>query len=220
MSTPLGIPVETGTVHGELTVPADATGVVVFAHGAGSSRHSPRNTAVARSLQDAGLATLLFDMLTEEEERGEQAGNTLRFDVSLLAGRLQRMLDELDGRGDTHNLGCGLFGASTGAAAALTTASAAPGQVRAVVSRGGRPDLAGSALESVTSPTRFIVGGKDRDVLRLNEQAAERLNAPHDLRVVPGASHLFEEPGTLEQVADLAADWFTTHLAPLEPQRR
>lgn len=217
MSAPLEMPVETGTVHGDLTLPADATGIVVFAHGAGSSRHSPRNTAVARSLQDAGLATLLFDMLTEEEERGEQAGNALRFDISLLAGRLQRMLDELDARGDTHNLGCGLFGASTGAAAALTTAAEAPGQVRAVVSRGGRPDLAESALESVNCPTRFIVGGKDRDVLRLNEQAAERLAAAQDVCVVPAASHLFEEPGALEQVADLARDWFTTHLSPLEP---
>lgn len=217
MTTALEMRVDAGTVHGDLTVPADATGVVVFAHGAGSSRHSPRNTAVARSLRNAGLATLLFDMLTEEEERGEQAGNALRFDVSLLAGRLRRMLDELDGRRDTHNLGCGLFGASTGAAAALTTASEAPGQVRAVVSRGGRPDLAGAALESVNCPTRLIVGGKDTDVLRLNEQAAERLDAPHDLRVVPGASHLFEEQGTLEQVADLARDWFITHLAPLEP---
>src|SRR5699024_3068494 len=206
-----------GTVHGDLTVPADAGGVVVFAHGAGSSRHSPRNTAVARSLQDAGLATLLFDMLTEQEEQGEQAGGTLRFDIPLLAGRLQRMMLDLGEHTEIGGLDYGLFGASTGAAAALTAAAETPDRVRAVVSRGGRPDLAGSALDSVRCPTRLIVGGNDQQVLRDNEQAARRLHAAHDLRVVPGASHLFEEQGALEQVADFARDWFVTHLSA-QPQ--
>lgn len=212
MTTPVELAVGAGAVHGDLTVPADATGVVVFAHGAGSSRQSPRNTAVARSLQDAGLATLLFDMLTEEEERGEQAGATLRFDVDLLSERLRRMLAELATRDSTRGLACGLFGASTGAAAALSAAAEAADRVHAVVSRGGRPDLAGAALPRVRCPTRLIVGGRDPDVLQLNEQAAEQLGAPHDVHVVPGASHLFEEPGTLEQVANLAREWFTKHL--------
>lgn len=212
MTSPVELRVGAGTVHGELTVPADATGVVVFAHGAGSSRHSSRNAAVARSLQDAGLATLLFDMLTEQEEQGEQAGGTLRFDIPLLAGRLQRMMLDIRERPEISGLGYGLFGASTGAAAALTAAAETPDRVRAVVSRGGRPDLAGSALEAVQCPTRLIVGGNDPDVLQLNEQAAQRLGAAHDLRVVPGASHLFEEEGALEQVADFAREWFTTHL--------
>src|SRR5699024_8345419 len=165
MTTQVELRVGAGTVHGVLTVPAVAGGVVVFAHGAASSRHSPRNTAVARSLQVAGLATLLFDMLTEPEEQGEQAGGTLRFDIPLLAGRLQRMMLEVGEHTQVRGLDYGLFGASTGAAAALTAAAETPDRVRAVVSRGGRPDLAGSALGSVRCPTRLIVGGNDPEVL-------------------------------------------------------
>lgn len=196
------IPIVVGAVRGDLTVPADAVGVVAFAHGSGSSRHSPRNIAVARTLQDNRMATALFDLL----EPGEATG--LRFDTQLLANRLLRIMDELERREPTRELPLGLFGASTGAAAALLAAADRPDRVRAVVSRGGRTDLAGVALPRVTCPVRLIVGEHDREVLRLNEDAASRLGGPHELVVIPGTSHLFEETGTLEAVAELASGAF------------
>ncbi len=188
-------------LHGDLTMPAGAIGVVIFVHGSGSSRHSPRNIAVARTLQDYRLGTLLFDLLGEHED-------DRRFDVDLLVCRLLRVLGGRD-----WGLPVGLFGASTGAAAALGVAATWPENVRAVVSRGGRPDLAGDYLPQVTTPTLLIVGGEDRQVLRLNEDAAKQLGGHAEVRVVPGATHLFEEPGALQAVAELAATWFTTHLS-------
>ncbi|MET7935557.1 dienelactone hydrolase family protein [Streptomyces sp. NPDC005322] len=193
---------------GDLALPEPAFGVVAFAHGSGSSRHSPRNRAVARVLQDAGLATLLFDLLTEAEERVDAITAEHRFDIPLLGRRLVAAVDWLAGHPATSGLPVGLFGASTGAAAALTAATERPERVGAVVSRGGRPDLAGGALSRVRAPVLLIVGGDDHEVLRLNEQAAAMLAAPHEIHVVPGASHLFEEPGTLEQAAQAARDWF------------
>lgn len=204
------IPAGAVTLEGHLYLPDRPPGVVVFAHGSGSSRHSPRNRFVASVLQEAGLGTLLLDLLTPEEERDR--ANV--FDVELLAGRLAvavRSVRDLD-RPDAAGAAIGLFGASTGAAAALW-AAADPGlQVAAVVSRGGRPDLAGARLAAVTAPTLLIVGGEDRVVLGLNDQAALQLSGPHRLAVVPGATHLFQEPGTLAQVARLASDWFGQHL--------
>ncbi|MFD9895741.1 dienelactone hydrolase family protein [Amycolatopsis sp. NPDC059027] len=212
MTVPFAIDTGATSVQGDLTVPADATGVVVFAHGSGSSRHSPRNQAVAKTLQDNKFATLLFDLLSRDEEAADAAGGQLRFDVGLLADRLVRAIDELARHDPVHGLPLGLFGASTGAAAALRAAAERPEVVRAVVSRGGRPDLAGPALAEVTSPVLLIVGARDRTVLRLNEEAAKHLAGPMELLVVPGATHLFEEPGTLERVAEAAASWFTGHL--------
>lgn len=195
------------TLDADLVVPPGARGIVVFAHGSGSGRGSPRNRQVARTLQDAGLATLLLDLLTAEEERTRD----LRFDIGLLAGRLVGALDWLADRPDTAGLVPGLFGASTGAGAALVAAAHRPERVDAVVSRGGRPDLAGDTLPGVRAPTLLIVGGQDRTVLDLNRAALERL-AGGELAVIPGATHLFEEPGALEQVAGLARDWFARHL--------
>ncbi|MFD5466769.1 phosphoribosyltransferase family protein [Kitasatospora sp. NPDC127059] len=195
---------------GQLTVPDGATGIVVFAHGSGSSRHSPRNRFVAAELNRAGLATLLFDLLTEEE--AFDRANV--FDTALLARRLTDATHWLRGRGDVGDLAVGYFGASTGAAAALWAAAEPDSPARAVVSRGGRPDLAGPRLPAVTAPTLLIVGGDDQVVLGLNQQAQARLQCENQLAVIPGATHLFEEPGTLEQAADLAAQWFTAHLAP------
>ncbi|MCQ8188339.1 dienelactone hydrolase family protein [Streptomyces rugosispiralis] len=193
---------------GDLALPEQPIGVVAFAHGSGSSRHSPRNRAVARVLQDADLATLLFDLLTEAEERMDAITAELRFDIPLLGRRLVAAMNWLDGHPATSGLPVGLFGASTGAAAALTAAAERPERVAAVVSRGGRPDLAGGALNRVRAPVLLIVGGDDHEVLRLNQQAAAMLAAPQEIHVVPGASHLFEEPGTLEQAAEAARDWF------------
>ncbi|GAA2321903.1 dienelactone hydrolase family protein [Streptomyces violaceusniger] len=193
---------------GDLALPEQPIGVVAFAHGSGSSRHSPRNRAVARVLQDADLATLLFDLLTEAEERMDAITAELRFDIPLLGRRLVAAVNWLDGHPATSGLPVGLFGASTGAAAALTAAAERPERVAAVVSRGGRPDLAGGALNRVRAPVLLIVGGDDHEVLRLNQQAAAMLAAPQEIHVVPGASHLFEEPGTLEQAAEAARDWF------------
>jgi putative phosphoribosyl transferase len=201
-------------LEGDLRIPADARGVVLFAHGSGSGRHSPRNQLVAATLDQAGFATLLLDLLTAEEEAAEQAGGMLRFDVGLLADRLQAAMDWLRNEPRTRALPLGLFGASTGAAAALLAAAARPDQVGAVVSRGGRPDLAGPALERVRAPTLLIVGGRDPQVLALNRAAQARLGGPVELVVVPGATHLFEEPGALEQVARLARDWFARWLTP------
>jgi putative phosphoribosyl transferase len=197
---------------GLLAVPADPAGLVVFAHGSGSSAASPRNRAVAAGLSGAGLATLLFDLLTEAEGRRREAV----FDVDLLAGRLVAATRWASGRTDVGRLPVGYFGASTGAAAALVAAADLGDEVRAVVSRGGRPDLAGDRLPDVTAPTLLVVGGRDTQVLRLNERARELLRCECRLEVVPGATHLFEEPGTLERVAGLARDWFQAHL-PREP---
>jgi putative phosphoribosyl transferase len=197
----------------DLAVPATARGVVLFAHGSGSGRLSPRNRLVAARLQRAGLATLLLDLLTAEEEAAEQAGGRLRFDVQLLAGRLVAALDWLATEQRTGGLPVGLFGASTGAGAALLVAADRPAVVAAVVSRGGRPDQAGGVLDRVRAPTLLVVGGRDRTVLARNRAALEGLAGPARLEVVAGASHLFPEPGALERVAELAAAWFLAHLA-------
>jgi dienelactone hydrolase len=199
-------------LRGTLTVPQPCRGVVVFAHGSGSSRHSPRNAQVAEVLQRAGLATLLFDLLTADEERADAVDGHLRFDVDLLSRRLDAAVLAAAGDPRVADAPVGLFGASTGAAAALVTAARLPGTVRAVVSRGGRPDLAGSALPAVPAPVLLVVGSRDGTVLQLNREAARRLRAEHELAVVPGATHLFAEPGTLDAAARLAADWFVAHL--------
>ncbi|TDB70157.1 dienelactone hydrolase family protein [Micromonospora sp. KC723] len=207
------VPVGTAGLPADIDGPDDATGVVLFAHGSGSSRHSPRNVAVARVLQRRGLVTVLVDLLTPEEDAVDAVTAELRFDIGMLADRLAGIVDWLGTEPSLARHPVGLFGASTGAAAALVAAAARPERVAAVVSRGGRPDLAGPALSAVRAPTLLLVGGLDEQVITLNEQAAELLAAPHRLRIVPGATHLFEEPGTLEQVADGASDWFATHLA-------
>ncbi|MDQ0841220.1 MULTISPECIES: dienelactone hydrolase family protein [unclassified Streptomyces] len=196
------------TLTGDLVLPEAAPGIVCFAHGSGSSRHSPRNRQVAETLQRAGLGTLLMDLLSEEEERVDRVTAELRFDIPLLGRRVSAAVDRLAERPDTGSLPVGLFGASTGAAAALVAAAARADRVSAVVSRGGRPDLAGTALGRVRAPVLLIVGGEDREVLELNEQAAEQLTAEYRVHVIPGATHLFEEPGTLEAAADAARDWF------------
>lgn len=195
----------------DVVVPDGAYGVVLFAHGSGSSRHSPRNRAVAEELNRRGLATVLMDLLTFEEDRADGGP---RFDIGLLAERLVGAIDRLTTEPTTAHLSLGLFGASTGGAAALVAAATRPEAVRAVVSRGGRPDLAGAALSQVRAPTLLIVGEFDPMVADLNERARNVLAAPSEVRIVPGASHLFEEPGTLEEVAAQAADWFTGALRP------
>jgi pimeloyl-ACP methyl ester carboxylesterase len=186
--------------------------VVLFAHGSGSSRHSPRNRLVASRLRDHRFTTVLADLLTPEEEEQDAATGALRFDIGLLAGRMTALVDWAVTAEATRHLPIGLFGASTGAAAALVCAAARRAVVRAVVSRGGRPDLAGEALAGVRAPTLLIVGEQDRQVRLLNQQAATRLPAGYEIHVVPGATHLFEEPGALSDVADQAAKWFQTHL--------
>jgi dienelactone hydrolase len=193
---------------GDLVPPGPVRSIVLFAHGSGSSRFSPRNRAVAAELHEAGLGTLLLDLLTEQEERRDAVTAEHRFDIPLLARRLVTTIDWLDQQPGTGGMPVGLFGASTGAAAALLTAAERPEQVYAVVSRGGRPDLAADALERVRAPVLLIVGGDDLEVLRLNREAAGRLSAPYRIHVVQGATHLFEEPGALEQVAEAARDWF------------
>jgi len=195
------------SLPGILEVPNDASGIVVFAHGSGSSRLSPRNAAVAHDLNSRGHATLLFDLLTP----AESVDRANVFDIGLLGGRLEHVCRWLRDRSETAELNIGLFGASTGAAAALVAAAALPEHVSAVVSRGGRPDLAGPALPRVTAPTLLIVGSLDTVVIGLNQQALAAMSGGHELVVVPGASHLFEEPGTLDQVADLAGAWFADH---------
>jgi pimeloyl-ACP methyl ester carboxylesterase len=196
----------------DVAVPTQARGVVVFAHGSGSGRHSPRNRYVAGELQTAGLATVLADLLTEQEERIDARTGELRFDISLLAVRVIALIDWVTGYEPTAGLPVGLFGASTGAAAALVAAAARPEPVRAVVSRGGRPDLAGEFLRLVHRPTLLIVGENDATVIELNRRAAQKLSGEARLVIVPGATHLFEEPGALEQAAALARDWFLRHL--------
>ena len=200
------------TLRGILGVPKDARSVVLFAHGSGSGRLSSRNNFVARSLQDAGHATLLTDLLTEEEERADAGTGYLRFDIGFLAKRLEAATTWLAGSADTRLLDIGFFGASTGAAAALVAAAEMPDAVHAVVSRGGRPDLAGDHLAKVKAPTLLIVGSRDVPVLPLNEDALAKLRCAKKLEIVPGASHLFEEPGTLEVVSRLAASWFSRYL--------
>ncbi|MFI7604929.1 dienelactone hydrolase family protein [Micromonospora sp. NPDC049366] len=207
------IPVGQVRLVADLVLPADPVGVVLFAHGSGSSRHSPRNTAVAQVLNGRALGTVLVDLLTPAEDVLDSRTAELRFDIPFLADRLAGIVDWLRAEPATRQLAIGLFGASTGAAAALVSASARPDEVRAVVSRGGRPDLAGAALAAVRAPTLLLVGGLDKQVITLNEQARDALPGQVELRVVPGATHLFEEPGTLEQVADDATDWFARHLA-------
>jgi putative phosphoribosyl transferase len=208
------IPVGEDSIAGDLVIPIHAHGIVLFAHGSGSSRHSPRNRFVAQELQKAGLATLLMDLLTTAEERiDETTGGSLRFDIGLLAGRLEASSDWVRTNPSTHQLSIGYFGASTGAAAALVAAAAEwRGKVKAVVSRGGRPDLAKEALSVVRAPTLLIVGGDDQVVIGLNRQALDKLSCEKRLEIVPGATHLFEEPGTLERVAALAVDWFSRYL--------
>lgn len=199
---------EGGAIAGDLTLPGRPRGLVLFAHGSGSSRHSPRNREVAAALNAAGMATLLIDLLTPREE--QRRANV--FDIELLAGRLLAAMALVRGRADIGGLDLGLFGASTGAAAALCAAAAGGDQVRAVVSRGGRPDLAGPWLADVRAPTLLVVGGHDEAVIELNRAALARLRCPAELEIVPGAGHLFEEPGTLEVVERLATDWFAAHL--------
>jgi len=206
-------------LDGELIIPAGATGVVLFAHGSGSSRHSPRNQFVAERIRAAGVGTLLFDLLTREEEAVDIQTRHLRFDIRLLADRLVDATRWGWGYEETKDLQPGYFGSSTGAAAALVAAAELGDRVGAVVSRGGRPDLAGrEALRRVKSPTLLIVGGRDYQVIELNEQAYALLNCEKELRIVEGATHLFEEPGTLEEVANLAGDWFERHLRPQSSQ--
>jgi putative phosphoribosyl transferase len=206
------VPAGDDVVDGDLVVPEGACAVVVFAHGSGSSRHSPRNRQVAEGLRRVGLATLLVDLLTASEEEVDLRTGELRFDVGLLAGRLTAATDWLHADAAVSRLPVGYFGASTGAAAALVAAASASDGAGAVVSRGGRPDLAGAALADVQAPTLLVVGSRDPQVLDLNRMALERLAADKRLEVVPGATHLFEEPGALERVTQLAAEWFTRHL--------
>ena len=200
-------------LHGDLVIPANAAAVIAFAHGSGSSRHSPRNQYVARVFEQGGLATLLFDLLTSDEERIDARTGHLRFDIALLARRLAAATAWLKKDDDTRELRVGYFGASTGAAAALVAASERPEDVYAVVSRGGRPDLAGATLPLVKAPTLLIVGGDDTPVIAMNQDALQQLRVSEKkLVIVPGATHLFEEPGALEEVAALACGWFQKEL--------
>src|SRR5438477_4107961 len=205
------IPAGRATMDGNLTMVDQAKGLVLFAHGSGSSRHSPRNQFVAQTLNDAGLATLLFDLLTPEEESVDLYTREHRFDIGLLAERLVQATRWAKQQKETRDLPIGYFGSSTGGGAALVAAAELPEEVGAVVSRGGRPDLAGDALPKVKAPTLLIVGGEDYVVIELNEQARAQMKCECKIDIVPGATHLFEEPGTLEQVAKLASDWFSLH---------
>jgi len=206
------IPVNGAAIEGDLALPPDARGIVVFAHGSGSSRRSPRNRQVARAINAGGFGTLLLDLLTAAEDEVDRRSRALRFDVQLLARRLVHATRWLARQPGTASLSLGCFGASTGAAAALLAAAHDREHIRAVVSRGGRPDLAGDALSLVRAPTLLIVGGRDKDVLELNRQALDLMLGERRLEVVPGATHLFEEPGALERVAELARDWFEGRL--------
>jgi putative phosphoribosyl transferase len=199
-------------LSGNLHIPGAATALVLFAHGSGSSRHSPRNQFVARALNDAGLATLLFDLLTQEEETIDTQTREHRFNIHLLAERLDHATKWAKQQEETGDFRIGYFGSSTGGAAALVAAADNPQDVGAVVSRGGRPDLAGVALPKVQAPTLLVVGGDDDIVIELNEQARDRMRCEVKLEIIPGATHLFEEPGALEKVAQLASDWFVNHI--------
>jgi pimeloyl-ACP methyl ester carboxylesterase len=209
------IPIKGAELGGKLDLPSDALGLVIFAHGSGSSRHSPRNQSVAGVLREAGLGTLLFDLLTPEEEQAEAHTRHLRFDIPFLAKRLVEATRWVLDHASSRDLNTGYFGSSTGAAAALVAAAKMGEEVGAIVSRGGRPDLAGEALELVRCPTLLLVGGNDPEVLGLNEEAYAVLRCEKALRRIPSASHLFEEPGTLELVARMACEWFIHHLLPL-----
>ncbi|MBE7494918.1 MAG: dienelactone hydrolase family protein [Verrucomicrobiaceae bacterium] len=200
-------------LDGDLDLPPDAPGVVIFVHGSGSSRHSPRNKFVASMIRAPGLGTLLFDLLTVEEEAVDEITKELRFDISLLSGRLISVTQWIMSLPRTKPLRVGYFGASTGGGAALVAAAHLGDKIGAIVSRGGRPDLAGSALQKVRSPTLLIVGAGDEVVLHLNQQALARMRCERELRVIAGATHLFQEPGKLEEVARISADWFQRHLA-------
>ena len=206
------VPADPTTLEGNLTIPDGVIGLVLFVHGSGSSRHSPRNRFVAHTLNEAGLATLLFDLLTPEEEEIDQWTREHRFNIGLLAERLVHATKWAKQQEQSRNLQIGYFGSSTGAAAALVAAAEILQDVGAVVSRGGRPDLAGDTLPKVKAPTLLIVGGNDDVVMELNEQARDRMRCEVKLEIVPGATHLFEEPGALEKVSKLASDWFITHL--------
>jgi dienelactone hydrolase len=209
---PVRIPITKAVLHGDLGVAHNALGIVIFVHGSGSSRFSPRNLHAAEELNKRGLSTLLLDLLTEEEQKIDAETMQYRFDIPFLVSRSTLAACWVRQQPELTRLPIGLFGASTGAAAALITAAVMKHQIAAVVSRGGRPDLAEDALKMVEAPTLLIVGGEDKTVLALNQQAATRLHCTNDLRVVPGATHLFEEPGALEQVVTLAAEWFVTHM--------
>jgi len=214
------VPAGGAPLEGTLAGPSGARGVVLFAHGSGSSRHSPRNRFVAEQLREGGLATLLVDLLTAEEEAVDARTRQLRFDIGLLADRLVGAIDWLGREPATRGLPVGLFGASTGAAAALVAAATRPDAVEAVVSRGGRPDLAGVALPRVRAPSLFVVGARDEQVIELNKEAMARMRAPVRLEIIPGATHLFEEPAALEQVARLAGEWFVRHLTMAKGRAR
>jgi putative phosphoribosyl transferase len=206
------IPVERGQIGADLRVPERAAGLVIFAHGSGSSRFSSRNRAVAEFLDTNRFGTLLLDLLTREEESVDTRTREHRFDIDLLGRRVVLATDWAQDRPDLRQLPIGYFGASTGAAAALIGAAARPAVARAVVSRGGRPDLAGDALSKVQAPTLLIIGGDDEPVIEMNRDAMKQMRAPVELEIVPGATHLFEEPGTLNRVMDLASNWFRRHL--------
>lgn len=216
------VPVAAGALTGELVAPTPARAVVLFAHGSGSSRHSPRNRMVAAELRTAGLGTVLIDLLTDREGREDLSTGVHRFDIPMLGRRVTAVVDWLTAEPDLSGLPVVLFGASTGAAAALVAAAERPDRILTVVSRGGRPDLAQAALDRVRAPVLLVVGGRDPQVLRLNREAARRLRAPHALRVVPEATHLFEEPGALEAVAEAAKEWCDDCLRAVgrEAQRR
>ena len=218
--TPVAVPIDGQSLPGDLGMPSDPHGIVLFAHGSGSSRHSSRNKYVARTLEHRNLATLLIDLLTPAEEAVDELTAEYRFDIPMLAGRLVRIVDWLRRRKATASLPIGVFGASTGGGAALIAAADRPTQIAAVVSRGGRPDLAAAALPKVTTPTLLIVGGLDTPVIQMNRDAMRQMRSDVKLEIVPGATHLFEEPGTLERVAELAGAWFAQHLhAPVTTRR-
>ncbi|MDD5082672.1 MAG: dienelactone hydrolase family protein [Dehalococcoidales bacterium] len=205
-------PAGNAVLEGDLSIPEKARSIIVFAHGSGSSRFSPRNRYVARVLREKGMATFLLDLLTRKEEADDIQSGRFRFDIGLLASRLVETTDWLRQNTDTRDLNIGYFGASTGAAAALMAAAERAGEVTAIVSRGGRPDLAAAALGNVKTPTLLIVGGRDVPVIALNREALAKLRGVKELAIVPGATHLFEEPGALEEVARLAANWFLKYL--------
>jgi pimeloyl-ACP methyl ester carboxylesterase len=209
---PVTVALDSVRLEGDLSIPTAAKGAVLFAHGSGSSRHSPRNRYVADVLNEGGLATLLIDLLTEDEQQVDLQTAQLRFDIPFLARRLEVITDWLANHPEMRRLKIGHFGASTGAAAALVAAAELPNRVRAIVSRGGRPDLAGAALERVVAPTLLIVGGADTVVLDLNRKARALMGCEKQLQIIPGAGHLFEEPGALKKVAALARDWFLEKL--------
>lgn len=219
-TTPVRVPIGDQSLNGDLGIPPRAHGIVVFAHGSGSSRHSSRNQYVARALERRDLATLLIDLLTPEEESIDDRTAQYRFDIPMLAQRLVTIVDWLRDRKETASLPIGLFGASTGGGAALMAAADRPHEIAAVVSRGGRPDLAGPSMAKVTTPTLLIVGGLDAPVIQMNRDAMRQMGGEVTLEIVAGATHLFEEPGTLERVAELAGDWFARHLQPAPSSRQ